>query len=69
MPKAKSKLHLCRHPAILPPCQDCSAEEEGALGVERGAAGARLGPSAHGEVCAFLRRPAQRVPPAAPPQD
>lgn len=34
--------------------------------MEPGAAGARLGPSAHGKECSFLRRPAQRVPPAAP---
>lgn len=38
----------------------------GGAGAGPGAAGARLGPSAHGKECSFLRRPAQRVPPAAP---
>lgn len=33
LPMATAKLHLHRHPAILPPRQDRSAEEEGAFGV------------------------------------
>lgn len=58
------RLHLARCWAT--PCQDCTAEEEGGAWAGPGAAGARLGPSAHGKECSFLRRPAQRVPPATP---
>lgn len=58
------RLHLARCWAT--PCQDRTAEEEGGAWAGPGAAGARLGPSAHGKECSFLRRPAQRVPPATP---
>lgn len=63
-PGPQPRLHLAQRWAT--PCQDCTAEEEGGAGAGPGAAGARLGPSAHGKECSFLRRPAQRVPTAAP---
>lgn len=48
-------------------CQDRSAEAGGRWGGNEegpGAAGARLGPSAHGEECSFLcpARPARATP-------
>lgn len=49
-----------------PPARITLRKGGGAAGAGPGAAGARLGPSAHGKECSFLRRPAQRVPPAAP---
>lgn len=49
-----------------PPARITLRKGGGGAGAGPGAAGARLGPSAHGKECSFLRRPAQRVPPAAP---
>lgn len=49
-----------------PPARIALRKRRGGAGAGPGAAGARLGPSAHGKECSFLRRPAQRVPPAAP---
>lgn len=61
LPKATSRLHLCQHratPARIAPRKGAGS------GAGPGAAGTRLGPSAHGEECSCLRlaRPARAAP-------
>lgn len=65
LPEAASKLWLCQ-PGSSTPARITLRKKGGPDGEGPGAAGARLGPSAHGEECSFLCRPPSACRPAHP---